>query len=52
MWQQSGLIGLSKMVSLPGKVVKKTKVSILWDFLSFYQRPPTQAFNFRIGYIF
>jgi hypothetical protein len=52
MWQQSGLIGLSKMVSLPGKVVKKTKVSILWDFLSYYQRPPTQAFVFRVGYNF
>jgi hypothetical protein len=52
MWQQSGLIGLSKMVSLPGKVVKKTKVSLLWDFLSYYQRPPTQALVFRVGYNF
>jgi ATP-dependent protease HslVU (ClpYQ) peptidase subunit len=52
MWQRSGLIGLSKMVSLPGKVVKKTKVSILWDFLSYYQIPPSQAFVFRVGYNF
>ncbi len=52
MWQASGLIGLSKMVSLPGKVVKKTKVSLLWDFLSYYQIPPTQAFIFRVGYNF
>ena len=50
MWQRSGLIGLSKMVSLPGKVVKKTKVSILWDFLSYYNQPQTQAFLFRVGY--
>jgi hypothetical protein len=50
LWQQSGLIGLTKMVSLPGKVIKKTKVSMLWDFLSYYQRPPTQAFVFRVGY--
>jgi hypothetical protein len=52
MWQRSGLIGLSKMVSLPGKVVKKTKISILWDFLSYYQIPPSQAFVFRVGYNF
>jgi hypothetical protein len=52
LWQQSGLIGLTKMVSLPGKVVKKTKVSLLWNFLSYYQRPPTQAFVFRVGYNF
>jgi hypothetical protein len=52
MWQRSGLIGLSKMVSLPGNVVKKTKVSILWDFLSYYQIPPSQAFVFRVGYNF
>ncbi len=52
MWQRSGLIGLSKMVSLPGKVVKKTKVSILWDFLSFSQVPPSQSFVFRVGYTF
>ncbi len=32
-WQQSGLVGISKMVSLPGKLVKKTKAQILWDFL-------------------
>jgi hypothetical protein len=52
LWQRSGLIGLSKMVSLPGKVVKKTKVSLLWNFLSYSQIPPTQAFLFRVGYNF
>jgi hypothetical protein len=50
LWQRSGLIGLTKMVSLPGKVVKKTKVSLLWDFLSYSNRPPTQALIFRVGY--
>jgi len=49
-WQQSGLIGVSKMVSMPGKVVKKTKISLLWNFLSYYQLPPTQALIFRVGY--
>jgi len=52
LWQPSGLIGISKMVSLPGKVVKRTKVSVLWDFLSYYQRPQTQPILFRVGYIF
>jgi hypothetical protein len=52
LWQRSGLIGLSKMVSLPGKLVKKTKVSILWDFLSYSQIPRTQPFKFRVGYNF
>jgi len=52
MWQRSGLIGLSKMVSLPGKVVKKTKVSLLWDFLSYCQTPRTQPILFRVGYNF
>jgi hypothetical protein len=52
MWQRSGLIGLSKMVSLPGKIVKKTKVSLLWNFLSYYQLPRTQPILFRVGYNF
>ena len=52
LWQRSGLIGLSKMVSLPGKVVKKTKVSLLWNFLSYYQQPRTQPILFRVGYAF
>jgi hypothetical protein len=50
MWQRSGLIGLSKMISLPGKVVKKTKVSLLWNFLSYYELPHPQAILFRVGY--
>ncbi|HEV8284261.1 MAG TPA: hypothetical protein VGQ09_08115 [Chitinophagaceae bacterium] len=51
-WQQSGLIGMSKIVSLKTKVFKKTKIQLLWDFLSYQQRPQAQAFKFRIGYNF
>jgi hypothetical protein len=51
-WQQSGLIGISKMVSLRGKMIKQTKVQVFWDFLSYYQLPRTQPFKFRIGYNF
>ena len=49
-WQQSGLIGLCKVVSLRTKVFKKTKLQLLWDFLSYQQLPRTQPVLFRIGY--
>jgi hypothetical protein len=51
-WQQSGLIGVSKILSLKSKVFKKTRLQLLWDFLSYQQRPQTQAFRFRVGYNF
>ncbi|HEX2629590.1 MAG TPA: hypothetical protein VHM26_11270 [Chitinophagaceae bacterium] len=51
-WQQSGLIGVSKMVSLKTKFFKKTKIQLLWDFLSYEQVPRTQPITFRIGYNF
>jgi hypothetical protein len=49
-WQQSGLIGISKLVSLKTKFFKKTKLQLLWDFLSYEQVPRTQALVFRVGY--
>jgi hypothetical protein len=51
-WQQSGLIGITKIVSLNTKMFKKTKVQLLWDFLSYRQRPAGQPLKFRIGYSF
>jgi hypothetical protein len=51
-WQQSGLIGLSKVVSLKTKFFKKTKLQLLWDFLSSQQIPKAQPIVFRIGYNF
>lgn len=51
-WTSSGLIGLSKTVSVKSKVFKKTKLSLLWDFLSYQQMPKTQPLVFRIGYGF
>jgi len=50
-WTKSGLIGVTKTVSVKSRVFKKTKVSLLWDFLSYSQIPKTQAVLFRIGYI-
>jgi hypothetical protein len=51
-WQQSGLVGLSKVVSLKTKFFKNTKLQLLWDFLSYQQIPKTQPVIFRIGYNF
>jgi hypothetical protein len=51
-WTRSGLIGLTKTVSLKSRVFKKTKVSLLWDFLSYQQVPRTQPIIFRLGYNF
>jgi hypothetical protein len=51
-WTKSGLIGVTKTVSLKNRVFKKTSVSLLWDFLSYQQVPQTQPILFRIGYTF
>lgn len=51
-WQNSGLVGLSKVISLNSKVFKKTKMQILWDFLSHNQFPNGSPLTFRIGYTF
>jgi len=49
-WTQSGLIGVSKTVSMKSRVFKKTKLQLLWDFLSYQQVPKTQPILFRVGY--
>ncbi len=51
-FQKSGLIGISKIISLNTKVFKKTKVQFLWDFLSYEQIPRSEPFLFRVGYSF
>jgi hypothetical protein len=49
-WQQSGLVGMSKVVSLKTKFFKKTKLQLLWDMLSYQQVPRGQPVVFRVGY--
>lgn len=49
-WQQSGLLGLSKSIPIKSKFFEKTKLQLLWDFLSYEQRPRTQPIIFRVGY--
>jgi len=51
-WTRSGLVGVGKTLSQRGKFIKKTRIQLLWDFLSYSQRPRTQAIKFRIGYNF
>jgi len=51
-WQQSGLVGLSKVLSMKTKFFRKTKVQLLFDLLSYQQVPKTQPLIFRIGYNF
>jgi hypothetical protein len=52
LWTKSGLIGVSKSISLKSRVFKKTKLQLLWDFLSYQQVPRTQPVLFRINYNF
>ena len=51
-WAMSGLIGVTKTVSMKNRVFKKTSLSLLWDFLSYQQVLQTQPILFRIGYNF
>ncbi len=51
-WQRSGLVGISKVVDVRSKFFSKTKVQLLWDFLSYNQIPRSQSILFRIGYNF
>ena len=48
--QQSGLIGISKIISIKSKLFKKSRAQLLWDFLSYQQVPRSQAILFRISY--
>ena len=51
-WSKSGLVGLSKVVSLKSRVFKKTKIQLLWDMLSYQNVPKTQPIIYRIAYNF
>ncbi len=51
-WQRSGLIGVSKSLPIKSKFFKKTKLQLLWDFMSYQQVPRTQPFVLRTGYNF
>ncbi len=50
-WTKSGLVGITKTVSMKSRVFKKTQLQLLWDFLSYQQVPKTQPILFRVGYV-
>lgn len=51
-WSTSGLIGLSKKISLKTKFLKQTNVRLYWDFLSYQEVPRREPVVLRIGYSF
>lgn len=51
-WQRSGLLGVSKQIPIKTRFFKNSKIMLLWDFLSYNQRPRTQPLLVRIGYNF
>jgi hypothetical protein len=51
-WTPSGLIGVTKTISVKSKAFKKTKLQLLWDFLSYQQIPRRTPILFRVGYTF
>lgn len=51
-WTKSGLVGVTKTISMKSRVFKKTQLQLLWDFLSYQQLPKTQPLLFRIAYSF
>jgi hypothetical protein len=36
---------------MKSKVLKQTTLSLLWDFFSYQNVPPTQPLIFRMGYV-
>jgi len=51
-WTKSFLVGVSKTVSTKSALLKQTKISLLWDLLSYQHVPQTAPIIFRVGYSF
>jgi hypothetical protein len=51
-WQHSGLMGVTKTIQYSSGMLKRTKLQLLWDFLSYQQTPRAQPLVFRMGYNF
>lgn len=49
-WQESGLIGISKKISMKTKFSKGTKLQLMHDMLYRNQQPIGQPWIFRVGY--
>ncbi len=51
-WQQAGLIGISKKIAVKTKFFKGTKLQLLYDMLHNQHVPVSQPVLFRMGYDF
>jgi hypothetical protein len=51
-WTKSFLVGISKTVSMKSALLKQTKISLLFDALSYQNVPQTEPLIFRVGYNF
>jgi hypothetical protein len=52
LWQQSGLLGVMKKIPFNTKMVKNTKIQLLYDFLYRSHTPVGSPLIFRMGYVF
>jgi hypothetical protein len=51
-FQQMALIGLQKKINFKVKILKASKISLLWDLLSKNHQPASEPFIIRYGYSF
>ena len=51
-WQQSGLVGITKKLNIKTKFFKGTSVQLLYDMLYQQHTPVSQPIVFRMGYSF
>jgi hypothetical protein len=51
-WQQSGLVGIEKRITIKTKFFKGSKLSLLWDVMARQHVPVSQPVIFRTGYNF
>ena len=51
-WQSSALLGISKKIPVKSKLMKGTKLQLMYDFLYREQVPVRQPVVFRVGYNF
>ncbi len=51
-WQQSGLIGITKKINIKTKLFKGTSIQLLYDMLYRQHNPVSQPILFRTGYSF
>jgi hypothetical protein len=51
-WQQAGLVGIEKKITIKTKWFKGSKLSLLWDVMARQHVPVSQPIIFRTGYNF